>query len=147
VTDTDRLILEIADKIAINELTARYNRSWDEGWAADWAATFTSNGALEVVGGDVIEGRDALEAAVRNAPLPLFHVTTNPIITVSADVATQEIQLMFYALADDRSSIALQSSGRYSDELARTPQGWRFRRRRATIHVMPDLAKAAPAGS
>jgi uncharacterized protein (TIGR02246 family) len=144
----EELIAYLVDQTAINQLTARYNRAFDEGRAEDYAATFTEDGALAVVGGDVVEGRAELARMVREAEVTLCHVTTNAIIEVDGDTATQEVQLLFYALDDARTSITLMSSGRYSDTLVRTEDGWRFKRRTATIHIMPDQpVEADPAVS
>jgi uncharacterized protein (TIGR02246 family) len=135
---SEDLVAYLADRAAIGDLTARYNRAWDEGRSQDWAATFTPDGALAVVGGDVVQGTEALAATNAGAEVSLFHVTTNAIVEIDGDTARQEIQLLFFALDDERTAITLQSSGRYSDELVRTPDGWRFKRRTALIHIMPD---------
>ena len=137
MSEMNELVRYLADQTAIGELTARYNRAFDEGRPEEWAGTFTPDGALAVVDGPVVEGREALEAVVRTAEVRLVHVTTNAIITIDGDTARQELQLLFFAIDGDASSIALQSSGRYADDLVRTADGWRFKRRTATIHIMP----------
>ena len=128
----------LVDRTRIRELTARYNRCFDDGDAAGFAATFTEDGVMEVVGGPVTKGRDALEAMVRHTPYGIVHVTVDATVEVDGDRATQDVTLLVVnrpapdaARADRRSTV--QRSGRYHDELVRTGAGWRFARRTASL--------------
>jgi uncharacterized protein (TIGR02246 family) len=128
----------LTDRTQIRELTARYNRAFDDGDAEAFAATFTEDGAMEVTGGFVVEGREALAQMCRSVPYGIVHVTVDAIVEVNGDRATQDVTVMVLnrpkpdAGPDERRA-QLDRSGRYHDELVRTAQGWRFARRSATL--------------
>jgi uncharacterized protein (TIGR02246 family) len=134
----DETMAWLVDRARIRELTARYNRCFDDGDPEGFAATFTENGAMEVTGGPVTTGRDALAEMVRHTPYGIVHVTVDAIIEVDGDRAVQDVTLLVVARpsADtprEKRGSRLQRSGRYHDELVRTPEGWRFARRTATL--------------
>jgi uncharacterized protein (TIGR02246 family) len=128
----------LVDRARIRELTARYNRCFDDGDPEGFAATFIEDGAMEVEGGPTTTGRAALAEMVRRTPYGIVHVTVDAIIEVDGDRAVQDVTLLVVARppADapaDRRHSRLQRSGRYHDLLVRTPEGWRFERRTATL--------------
>jgi len=128
----------VVDRAQVMELTARYNRCFDDGDPDGFAATFTEDGVMEIDGGPATTGRGALAEMVRRTPYGIVHVTVNPIIEVDGDRAVQDVTLLVVARpaadapADKRTS-RLQRSGRYHDQLVRTPDGWRFARRTVTL--------------
>jgi uncharacterized protein (TIGR02246 family) len=128
----------LVDRARIRELTARYNRCFDDGDPEGFAATFTEDGAMEVDGGPITTGRAALAEMVRRTPYGIVHVTVDAIIEVDGDRAVQDVTLLVVGRppadvpADKRRS-RLQRTGRYHDLLVRTPEGWRFERRTATL--------------
>jgi uncharacterized protein (TIGR02246 family) len=128
----------LVDRTQIRELTARYNRCFDDGDAEGFAQTFTEDGAMEVTGGFVAEGRDGLAAMCRSVPYGIVHVTVDAIVEIDGDRATQDVTVMILqrpkpdVAAAERHS-HFDRSGRYHDELVRTPVGWRFTRRTATL--------------
>ena len=134
----DATMAWLVDRAQIRELTARYNRCFDDGDPEGYAATFTEDGAMEVDGGPVTTGRAALAEMVRRTPYGIVHVTVDAIIEVDGDRAVQDVTFLVVARpsadtpADKRKS-RLQRTGRYHDLLVRTPEGWRFERRTATL--------------
>ncbi len=128
----------LVDRTQIRELTARYNRCFDDGDAEGFAATFTEDGVMEVAGGFAVEGRAALAGMCRSVPYGIVHVTVDATVEVDGDRATQDVTVMILnrpkpdAGPGERTT-KLDRSGRYHDELARTPDGWRFTRRTATL--------------
>jgi uncharacterized protein (TIGR02246 family) len=134
----DETMAWLVDRARIRELTARYNRCFDDGDPEGFAATFIEDGAMEVAGGPTTTGRAALAEMVRRTPYGIVHVTVDAIIEVDGDRAVQDVTLLVVARppADapaDRRHSRLQRSGRYHDLLVRTPEGWRFERRTATL--------------
>jgi hypothetical protein len=127
------LTADLADQTAIGELTARYNRAFDERRFADWAATFTPDGVLAVADGPATAGREALEQIASGSVTITFHVTTNAVIRVDGDTATQELQLLVLTCEAGRGEMTIMAFGRYADELVRSSEGWRFKRRTATM--------------
>jgi uncharacterized protein (TIGR02246 family) len=136
--DTTDPVAWTVDRARIRELTARYNRAFDDGDPDAFAATFTDDGVMEVVGGPTTSGRSALAEMVRRTPYGIVHVTVDAIVSVDGDRAVQDVTLLVVARpapdasADQRRS-RLQRSGRYHDELVRTGDGWRFARRTCTL--------------
>lgn len=128
----------LADYIAIRELTARYNRAFDDGDAASFARNFTEDGVMEVPGLMEVKGREGLEQMCRSTPYGVVHVTTDSIIEIDGDRAVQDVTVMVLQRPKPQSPPAerlstLQQSGRYRDELVRTADGWRFARRTASL--------------
>jgi uncharacterized protein (TIGR02246 family) len=134
----DETMAWLVDRARIRELTARYNRCFDDGDPEGFAACFTEDGAMEVTGGFATTGHEALAEMVRRTPYGIMHVTVDAIVEVDGDRAVQDVTLLVVARPQpdappDKRKSRLQSSGRYHDELVRTPDGWRFSRRTATL--------------
>jgi uncharacterized protein (TIGR02246 family) len=128
----------LVDRARIRELTARYNRCFDDGDAEGFAATFTEDGVMEVTGGFTVTGRSGLEEMCRRTPYGVVHLTADSTVEVEGDRAVQELTILVLqrpkpdAGPTERTSV-LQRTGRYRDELVRTDEGWRFLRRTATL--------------
>jgi len=128
----------LLDRTRIRELTARYNRCFDDGDAEGFATTFTEDGAMVVVGGFSVSGRAGLEEMCRHTPYGVVHVTADATVEIEGDRAVQDVTVLVLqrpkpdAAPDERAS-SLQRTGRYHDELVRTPDGWRFLRRSASL--------------
>lgn len=123
---------ELSDWIAIRELTAAYNRAFDDVRSDDFAAVFTEDGTIEW-GDSVHSGRDALRGMSAETGYGYVHVTTDPVIEIDGDRARQVCTILVYSRREDRSVNEFMMSGRYSDELVRTDQGWRFSRRSISL--------------
>lgn len=123
----------LADKLAIRELTARYNRGFDDNEPDAFAATFTEDGALEIVGGMTISGTDGLREMARSTGWGVVHLTTDSIIEVDGDRATQDCYLIVVNRTKEPPSSSFGNTGRYRDTLVRTPGGWKFQKRSVTL--------------
>jgi uncharacterized protein (TIGR02246 family) len=137
VAPVDADVQWMVDRARIRELTARYNRCFDDGDPDGFAACFTEDGKMEVTGTFEVSGRPGLADMVRHTPYGVVHVTVDAIVTVDGDTAVQDVTMLVLARpgpdAPAGSKTKLTNSGRYRDELVRTPDGWRFRVRRATL--------------
>ena len=134
----DATVAWLVDRAQIRELTARYNRCFDDGDPEGFAATFTEDGVMEVVGGPSTTGRAGLAEMVRGTPYGIVHVTVDAIVEVDGDRAVQDVTLLVVArppegVPHSERRSRLQRTGRYRDELVRTAEGWRFARRTATL--------------
>ena len=127
----------LIDRTQIRELTARYNRCFDDGDPDGFAATFTEDGVMEVEGTFRVDGRAALAEMVRRTPYGVVHVTVDATVEVDGDTAVQDVKLLVLARSGPEAAAGAKSkltnSGRYHDELVRTPDGWRFRHRTAVL--------------
>jgi hypothetical protein len=131
---TEERVAELLDRIAIQELSARYNATVDQGDGDGHAALWTEDGAFEIVGGPPpIVGTDALRAVPARTKGRTVHATTDHVIQIDGDRATQTCTLLMYRRRPDHSVNDLVTTGRYEDELVRGAAGWRFRRRRALL--------------
>jgi hypothetical protein len=75
---------------------------------------------------------------VRHTPYGIVHVTVNATVEVDGDRAVQDVKLLVLSrpgpdAPPDKRGSRLRSTGRYHDELVRTPDGWRFARRTCTL--------------
>ncbi|MGD0379153.1 MAG: nuclear transport factor 2 family protein [Acidimicrobiales bacterium] len=134
----DAAMAWVVDRARIRELTARYNRCFDDGDPEGFAANFTEDGAMVVEGGPTTTGRAALAEMVRRTPYGIVHVTVDAIVEVDGDRAVQDVTLLVLArpgpdAPPDKRRSRLQNTGRYHDELVRTAEGWRFARRTVTL--------------
>lgn len=133
-----------ADRAEIVELSAHFDNSLDAEDAAKFVATFTPDGELVGFWG-TSKGPEGLRQA-HAFMLATFakdkrHVVTNHEITVSGDRATMYCYLTVF----DRKALAMTGTATFTDELVRTPQGWRFARRtlKADSNVDPIIRSLA----
>ena len=136
-------VQRLRDQLEIRELTARYNRAFDDGDADAYAATFVPDGSMEATGIPRAEGHDALKGLVRQTPYGIVHITTDPIIEIDGDRAVQHCTLIVANRHEDRSPVTFGTTGRYDDELVRTADGWRFTSRVAVLDgdLVPEPAQ------
>jgi uncharacterized protein (TIGR02246 family) len=131
----------LLDRTRIRELTARYNRCFDDGDPDGFAATFTEDGVMEVEGTFSVTGRHGLAEMVRHTPYGVVHVTVDATVEVDGDRAVQDVKLLVLSRpgpdAGAGATSRLTNTGRYHDELVRTADGWRFTRRVAVLDVAP----------
>ena len=127
----------LLDRAQIRELTARYNRAFDDGDPDGFAATFIEEGVMEVEGTFSVSGRDGLAEMVRHTPYGVVHVTVDATVEVDGDKAVQDVKMLVLSRpgpdAGAGARTTLSNSGRYHDELVRTADGWRFTRRTAVL--------------
>jgi uncharacterized protein (TIGR02246 family) len=130
----DQEIAWLVDRTEIRELTARYGRFFDDGDTESFAATFTEDGSMEVNGSRVALGRKELADMCANTPWGVMHVTVDPTIEVDGDKAVQEVTILVVQRAKSmKEPSRVVGSGRYTDELVRTSDGWRFARRTVVL--------------
>ncbi len=127
----------IADELAIRRLSAQYSRCFDNVDPDAYADVFTDDGVLEVVGNVTVSGRDGLRKMCEGTGFGVVHFTTDAIIDIDGDTATQDCYLIVSSRKKDRSAFAFTNTGRYQDQLVRTPDGWKFKRRVVTLDLAP----------
>jgi 3-phenylpropionate/cinnamic acid dioxygenase small subunit len=128
--------MRLEDVVEIQQLLYRYARAID---AKDWKsleAVFTPDARIHYAierGAEL--GFGELGPWLARA-MQIFkqtqHVITNPLVEVTGDVARCTAYLVgthVQVRLDGRETLTTEGS-RYSDELVRTPQGWRIRARR-----------------
>jgi hypothetical protein len=113
----------VEDRDEILQLLYRYNHLYDSGDARGWAECFTPDGIEEVVDGVTFVGREELAAHVAEVTGER-HIVLNPVINVTGDTATVRAYLLLFR------GVELGVTGRYEDDLVRTPDGWLFTKRK-----------------
>jgi hypothetical protein len=129
--------LTAQDLVEIQQLYAKYNWALDSGDSQGYAATFTQDGTFNNnVGHDaIVKFADTFHAGMG---AHVKHWNTNLMIQPSAEGATGQVYLVLVDFATKPPTIATSAS--YSDQLVKTPQGWRFKKRQ----TKGDTAPAAP---
>jgi uncharacterized protein (TIGR02246 family) len=127
---------ELSDRIAIQELTARYNRAADDGDADALVAVFTPDGAMTMSSAGqqrAFRGAEELHAMLGDRPPGItVHATTDSIVEIDGDTARQHCTLLLIRRLHDEGKASFRT-GRYEDRLVRTADGWRFVDRAVTI--------------
>ena len=122
------------DFVDIQQLYARYNWALDSGDAEAYASTFTPDGVFNTnVGHDAIVKfantfHAGLGAHVR-------HWNTNLMILPTPGGASGQVYLVLVDFGVKPATIVTSAS--YSDELVKTAQGWRFKKRATKGDTVP----------
>jgi hypothetical protein len=129
------------DYIEIQQLYARYNNAIDSGDAEGYAATFVPDGVF-----NTFNGHDALVEFIHNWRDKMNggnrrHWNTNLTITPTPEGAAGSVYLLLVDVGVRPPAIA--AAAKYEDQLVKTPQGWRFKKR-ATKGEGPAPAPSAP---
>lgn len=115
------------DYIEIQQLYARYNMAIDSGDAEGYAGTFTPDGVFNTFNGhDALVGfihrwRDNMKGA------NMRHWNTNLAINGTPEGASGFVYLLLVDVSVRPPAIT--TAAKYEDQLVKTPQGWRFKKR------------------
>ena len=117
------------DRTEIEALYAEYSRLWDlpDGTAERWADTFTADGVFNKT-----QGRAALVAIFKGAHTPekpwtARHWLNQLTLTRTAEGVKGMCYLMLVNIAQTPPAIQLHAI--YDDDLVKTSDGWRFKKR------------------
>jgi hypothetical protein len=135
--------LSTDDRLAIQDLYARYSVTVDSGNDEGWVQTFTSDGAF--IGANPAYGHDGLRAfrTERRAAAGSLdhydaqHWNNNLLLTDRGDHVEGICYLVRIGKRRSDDSIVFLSQGCYRDIIVRTDDGWRFARR----EVLPSADK------
>ncbi len=143
MSSNDKYLLEIADRVMIQDLLARYAFAIDYATRnpEEWAALFIPTGRFEIPEISlVVSGHAELQefAAGLHRTVPgLHHVMSNFVIDLNGDRAVGKCELNEFMLRDE--AIYNNLHGWYEDDYVRIDDRWRFVVRR--VHL-PDAAIA-----
>ncbi len=127
------------DYVEIQQLYARYNNAIDSGDAEGYAATFVPDGTFNTfTGHDALVGfindwRGKMNGATRR------HWNTNLTITGTPEGASGSVYLMLVDVSTRPPSIVAEA--KYDDQLVKTPDGWRFKKRVTKADTAPAPEK------
>jgi hypothetical protein len=131
---SDAKALTAQDFVDIQQLYTRYNWLLDTGDSEGYASTFTPDGVFNNnVGHEaIVKFATTFHAGLGSH---VKHWNTNLMITPTPEGAIGQVYLVLVDFATKPASIA--TSANYSDELVKTPQGWRFKKRSTKGDVAP----------
>lgn len=120
--------LHTDDTIQILQLYARYNTAIDTGDGEGFGGCFVPDGLFDS-GISVVEGQRAIGefATQTHSAMPgMRHNATNIVVDGDGTSATGSAFLIGYLVDGGYKAIV---TGRYTDELEKTKEGWRFSKR------------------
>ena len=138
------MLSQLEDKLAIEELIARYNQSLDSGDYPTWVACWSDDAVLDGIG-KLLTGKaqiqafaDDYEGSTRSKINALKHYTINILSTLAGDRASSSSYLQLVSTTDK--GVKIIFTGRYEDDLKRVNGQWQFARRK--LHQ--DMPPARP---
>ena len=138
VAQTSKRSFTAEDYVEIQQLYARYNNAIDSGDAEGYAATFTPDGVF-----NTFNGHDALVGFIHNWREKMGganrrHWNTNLLINSAPEGASGSVYLLLVDVSVRPPVIA--AAAKYDDQLVKTPQGWRFKKRVTKAEGAPPPA-------
>lgn len=133
--ETDR-IRNVADRLEIIELSAHFDNALDSENITKFAGVFADGGTLSGFWGNSTgdpEIRKAFTYMLATFSKHKRHVVTNHEITIKGDRASMYCYLTVF----DRDTLAVTGTATFTDDLVRTPMGWRFEKR--TLKADPNV--------
>ena len=130
-----------ADKLAIQELCARYCHTIDAQDSDGWARCFTSDGAFEF-DGHVVRGYAALGsyADTHTHVMRARHMTLNHLYEIDGDRASGGATTVVSIATPG--GYKIMGQGKYEDELLKVNGEWKIRYRRVkNDHLVSDPTK------
>ena len=126
--------LTAQDFADIQQLYAKYNWALDAGDSEGYASTFTPDGVFNSnVGHDaIVKFADGFHAGLGSH---VKHWNTNLMITPTDAGASGQVYLVLVDFGTKPATIV--TSATYADELVKTAQGWRFKKRATKGDVAP----------
>ena len=119
----------VMDKLAIQEVNARYFWAVDSNDVEAYLSVWTSDGISEASYGNV-RGHEELASRFKNMQQGLSrnkrHLVGNLVIDLQGNMASQKCYLVVFERQDVPAVI---STAIYQDELVKTNEGWKFSRR------------------
>ena len=139
--DLPVLALPVEDVVALHQLVALYAHIVDDADFDRLTEIFTSDIEFDTsaFGNPPLVGIEPVIASYVGARHPVAHHITNVVVTTDGDGAVCIRSKVISLLAG-----GLCGSGTYDDVAARTPDGWRIKKRTIGLRRESDLAKPPP---
>jgi hypothetical protein len=131
-------LMTVANRLAIGDLTARYNRALEADDLEAWIGTFVQEGVLHGTGGESFSGHRELARFFREAPPDRIRVITDAQVDVDGVHARQECRYLTLRPGSDGGGPVVEAVGRYRDVLIYERGRWYF----STREMVADLGAA-----
>jgi ketosteroid isomerase-like protein len=122
--------IDTADRLAIQELVARYNLAWDHDDYDGVAACFVPDGVFRDAMGEEHAGHEAIRAfgtESRRIFGRMRHLTSSHLVDLDDDGGVRHrCYMVFVSHPQDERVL---DTGEYDDRVTPTADGWRFVRR------------------
>jgi hypothetical protein len=125
----EHLLMSLAGRAAIADLTARLNRALDLGDADAWLSGFLPEAELLSAGRDPARGHPSLLGYFRSLPSGRVHVSADSVIEVAGVRARQDCHCLVLAPASSDSGLAVEALLRQHDDLVYERGEWYVSRR------------------
>lgn len=134
----EQRIKDLEDRMDLQQLFIDYGRYLDAGDFDGYASLFAEDGVVNLGPVGRAEGPEEIKALMTKTLSgrtgDSYHLITSPLFTIDGDTATSSV--MWSVISRDRhGKPELTMVGRHEDEIVRTHDGWRFRRRKGYIDI------------
>jgi hypothetical protein len=125
------MVVSFAEVVeGVRTTVAAHAQAEDDGRFDDLVALYHPRGSVQIAGGDLVEGADALRKAYAEwaAPVPRRHAVVNTLLVEWSDDdahATSDVVVLEKA----ESGWSVRAVGRYHDSLQLVDEIWLIRRR------------------
>jgi 3-phenylpropionate/cinnamic acid dioxygenase small subunit len=126
----------LIDHNEIATLLARMTRLINDQDIETYLECFVEDGTFELIGMPPNVGRNEIRPFVNSTP-GVIHMTMDVVVLVDGDHAIADSNLLSAWARLGRAGNGFLYSGRYRDELMRTPAGWKMRHRRVSLDLDP----------
>ena len=134
----DDRVRRLEDLLAIQQLFIDYGEHLDAGDFAAYAQLFAEDG--EVLLGPMgratgrAEIQELMTRTLADRVGTTFHIVTSPRVALDGDRATSTVMWTVVGTGE-ADALAVPMVGHHLDDLVRTPDGWRFQRRRGVMNL------------
>jgi hypothetical protein len=131
-------LMAVANRLAIADLTARYNRALEGGDLETWIGTFVQEGVLRATGAETFCGHRELVGFFRAASPDRIRVTADAQVDVDGVHARQECRFLTLRPGSNGGAAPeVEAVGRYRDELVYERGRWYFSAREMLADLSP----------
>jgi ketosteroid isomerase-like protein len=142
IEELEARVQRLEDLAAIHQLFIDYGIYLDAGDFAAYAQLFAEDGEALLGPMGRAKGPAAIEALMTTLLADrvgtTFHIVSSPQVSLDGDTASSTVMWTVVGRGSDNAP-EVPMLGRHVDQLVRTPQGWRFQRRRGEMLIPATL--------
>jgi hypothetical protein len=128
--EDERTLLSVAGRAAVQDLTIRQHRAFEQGDEATWLGTFVVAGVLELPGLEPLTGHPALQRWFATASRPAAVLLCDSVVRIDGVHGTQECRTLVPSSASTADEITFGRVVPVNDEVIYERGRWYFARRR-----------------
>jgi hypothetical protein len=128
--EDERTLQSLAGRAAVQDLTIRQHRAFEEGDEATWLGTFVVEGVLELPGSEPLAGHPALARWFASAPRPAHILLADSVVRIDGVHGTQQSRTLVSSAQGTPGQISFGSVTPVDDEVIYERGRWYFARRR-----------------